>query len=100
MWARTLRGRITKDDLPPAPLEDYEGDDQDLQEEISRLTELNRSEPSGEQERTLLHLRNLLAIRRLEAEPAAGSHPEPDYEALPDGALVEIGPEELTPGVL
>jgi hypothetical protein len=100
MWARTLRGRTTKDDLAPAPIEEFDGDQAALQDEISRLTELNRSDPAGEHERMLLHLRNLLAIRRLDDEPAAGAHPEPDYEALPDGRLVEVEPVSLTPNVL
>jgi hypothetical protein len=107
MWARSLRGRlapggnrIDKADLPPAPLEEFEGDDAALEQEIDRLTDRNRSQPASEQERMLLHLRNLLAIRRLDNGMATREHPEPDYSRIPDGPLVEIGPAELTPAVL
>jgi hypothetical protein len=100
MWALTRRGRITKDDLPSAPMDEFDGDEAALVQEISWLTDLNRSDPAGDRERMLLHLRNLLAIRRLENQPPAGAHPEPDYEALPDGPLVELEAADLTPGVL
>jgi hypothetical protein len=100
MWARARRGRITKDDLPSAPTAEFDGDEAALVHELSRLTELNRSDPTGDRERMLLHLRNLLAIRRLDDHPRAGTHPEPDYEALPEGPLVELEPADLTANVL
>ncbi|MFL5822919.1 MAG: phytanoyl-CoA dioxygenase family protein [Solirubrobacteraceae bacterium] len=100
MWARSFRGRITKDDLPPTPVVEFPGDEVELQDEISALTELNRSEPACQHERTLLHLRNLLAIRRLEGGPEPAGYPEPDYSSLPDGPLIEIEQAELNPEVL
>jgi hypothetical protein len=108
MWARGLRGRITpgasrriqKSELPPAPTEEFDGDDVALEEEIERLTESNRSDPESERERMLLHLRNLLAIRRLDNGVVDLGHPEPDGSGLPEGPLVEIGPADLTPAVL
>ena len=60
------------------------------------------SSPSVEQERTLLHLRNLLGIRLLESRAGDGGFPEPDYAALPsNGSLLpEIEPGALTPELL
>lgn len=97
---RPAAGRITKADLPPAPLEEFDGDDTALEAEIERLIELNRSDPASEQERVLLHLRNLLAIRRLENGVPGRGYPEPDYGALPDGLLIEIDGATLNPAVL
>jgi hypothetical protein len=105
MWTLT-RGRRSKAEaatLAPAPREDFEGSDDELTAEIERLTAENRAEPSGERERMLLHLRNLLGIRRLQAAPAPADAgcPEPDFGALPasDG-LPEIAPAQLTAGVV
>jgi hypothetical protein len=81
-------------------MDEFPGDAAELAVEIDRLTEVNRSEPDLEQERALLHLRNLLGIRLLEDGADDRGHPEPDYDALPDGPLIEIGPDALTPGVL
>jgi hypothetical protein len=108
MWARSPRGllarrsggRIDHDDLPPAPTEEFPGSDAALALEIERLIELNRSEPDLDNERALLHLRNLLAIRLLEDGTVDRGHPEPDYAALPDGPLFETQPSDLTPGLL
>ena len=108
MWARGLRDRITpgaghriqKSELPAAPLDEFDGADAALEMEIERLIEANRSEPESERERALLHLRNLLAIRRLNDGVVDLGHPEPDYSGLPEGPLLEIEPAELTPAVL
>jgi hypothetical protein len=104
MWWRSANGRRQKtEDLAlEAPTEDFPGTDEELVAEIERLTEVNRSSPSVEHERMLLHLRNLLGIRVVDREPEDAGFPEPDYGALSgDGsALVEIEPKDLTPGVL
>lgn len=97
---RGASGRIQKSELPPPPLEDFDGDDGALEAEIRRLIEANRSDPDSERERALLHLRNLLAIRWLDNGVVDRSHPEPDYERLPEGPLLEIKPSDLTPAVL
>jgi hypothetical protein len=81
-------------------MEDFDGDDAALEAEIERLIEVNRSEPEAERERMLLHLRNLLAIRRLENGEEDLGHPEPDYGRLPEGPLMEIEPADLTPALL
>jgi phytanoyl-CoA dioxygenase PhyH len=81
-------------------MDEFDGDDTALEEEIERLTELNRSDPDSERERVLLHLRNLLAIRLLDKGEEDGEHPEPDHSSLPDGPLPEIEPSELTSAVL
>jgi hypothetical protein len=104
MWARSWRGsladRIGREELRPAPAGEFPGDDSALAAEIDRLTEVNRVQPALDHERALLHLRNLLAIRRLENGATDRGHPEPDYGPLPEGPLIEIGPGDLTPGVL
>src|SRR5436853_7848941 len=70
MWARSSRGRIRIADVPPVADGGFRADDGALEREIIRLSELNRLQPSTEQERLLLRLRNLLAIRRLEHDPS------------------------------
>jgi hypothetical protein len=100
MITRGTGRRIQKSELPPAPAEEFEGDDATLEAEIERLVKINRTDPEAERERTLLHLRNLLAIRRLDNGGVDLGHPEPDYSRLPDRPLVEIEPADLTPGVL
>src|SRR5947209_15357472 len=88
MWWRRANGRRgkTEDLALEAPTEDFPGTDEELVAEIGRLTELNRSSPSVEQERQLLHLRNLLGIRVLDRDPRDAGFPEPDYAALPNGS--------------
>ncbi len=108
MWARGLRDRITpgaghriqKSELPPAPLEEFDGADAALEMEIERLIEANRAEPESERERALLHLRNLLAIRRLNNGVVDLGQPQPDHSRLPEGPLLEIEPADLTPAAL
>ena len=97
---RGAHRRITKADLAPAPLEEFDGDDAALEQEVERLIALNRAEPQAERERLLLHLRNLLAIRRLENGVVDHGAPEPEYGSLPSGPLIEIGPRDLNPRVL
>jgi Phytanoyl-CoA dioxygenase (PhyH) len=104
MWWRSANGRREKSDelALEAPTEDFPGRDDELIAEIERLAERNRASPSVEQERMLLHLRNLLGIRLLERPNRDSGFPEPDFEALPANRspLVEIGPEQLTPTLL
>jgi hypothetical protein len=82
--------------------EEFSGSDAELVHELERLATANRSSPSVEQERMLLHLRNLLGIRLLERGNEDGGFPEPDDAALPsNGSLVaEIEPRALTPELL
>ncbi len=96
------RERRDEDLEEEAAIEEFPGADAELAAEIDRLAELNRSDPSVERERTLLHLRNLLGIRLLEAGADDGGFPEPDYTALPsNGSLLpEIEPGALTPELL
>jgi uncharacterized small protein (DUF1192 family) len=98
--ARRVGDRIDRDDLPPAPAAEFPGDAAALREEIERVRALNRAAPSAEQERTLLHLRNLLAILLLQDGAEDRGHPEPDHDGLPEGPLLEIRHDQLTPGRL
>jgi hypothetical protein len=100
---RNANGRREKTEAVAleAPTEDFQGSDEELAVEIARLTELNRSSPSVEQERMLLHLRNLLGIRLLERELDDAGFPDPDDGALPNGSwLPELVPKDLNPATL
>ena len=101
---RSANGRRAKtEDLElESPTEDFPGTEEELVAEIDRLLEANRSSPSVEQERMLLHLRNLLGIRVLERPTEDSGFPEPDYSGLESNGspLAEISPARLTPGVL
>jgi hypothetical protein len=102
-WRSTDRRERRDEDLAEeAAIEDFPGADAELAAEIERLAELNRANPSVEQERTLLHLRNLLGIRLLDQRSEGGGFPEPDYSALPANGspLAEIEPRSLTPELL
>jgi hypothetical protein len=102
MWSLRNRGR--RDDSGTALAEwtgAFQGTDDELRLEIDRLSALNRSRPASETERTLLHLRNQLGIRLLEADPDDSGHPDPDFESLPgSGLLPELEPQALTPELL
>jgi hypothetical protein len=103
MWWRSANGRREKrEDLAlEAPTEDFTGSDDELVAEIERLAAANRAGPSVEQERMLLHLRNLLGIRLLDGGVDDPGFPEPDFSALPNGSpLPEIEPGRLTPELL
>ena len=104
MWALSTRGRRPKSAalaLAERPALECDGDPEELAEEIERLSERNRANPTAEQERMLLHLRNQLGIRLLDAEPTDPGYADPDFDALPDqGGLPEIEPADLTPGLL
>jgi hypothetical protein len=103
-WRSTgdRRKRVDEDLEDEVAIEDFPGPDDELAAEIERLTELNRANPSVEQERTLLHLRNLLGIRLLEHGADDRGFPEPDYSALPANGspLPEISSAGLTPELL
>jgi hypothetical protein len=103
MWWRSANGRREKtDELElEAPMEDFDGTDEELRAEIERLTDVNRAEQSVELERMLLHLRNLLGIRLVEREADDRGFPEPAFAALPNGSPIpEIEPADLTPELL
>jgi hypothetical protein len=107
MWTTTSRGRRKKaaseyDYTTPAEIEEFDGTSAELAAEIERLSELNRSAPDGELERTLLHYRNLLGVRRLQGEAPASALAAPQDGAVPEPAdgLPELGPAGLTPGVV
>jgi hypothetical protein len=101
MWSLRRRGRA---DDGGAALEwpgEFDGTDDQLLAEIDRLSGLNRSSPSGEYERMLLHLRNQMGIRLLEGDRDDAGHPNPDFASLPhDGPLPEVDPRQLTPELL
>jgi hypothetical protein len=76
---------------------------QDLErcfEEIAQLTAENLERRDPEKERRILELRHRAGVALgLQSSGDAG-YPEPDIDALPDGDLPEVGPEELTPELL
>lgn len=68
--------------------------------EIARLMDENRINPDRERERRILHLRHLAGIRHLKQARGDASYAEPDQDALPEGQLPPIAPEDLTPGLI
>jgi hypothetical protein len=104
MWSRIPKSRRSRHGaavLAEAPTDEFAGSDDELAAEITRLTDRNRVRPSSGQERLLLHLRNLLGIRRLEGDNDDPGYAEPDIGALPAGSpLPEVRPGELSPGLL
>src|SRR5438105_3232614 len=81
--------------------EDYEGTDEELFEEIGRLTESNRADRSHEIDRRLVTLRHIAGIRLMDNPPPSPQHPEPDFAHLPESdTLPDIAPDEATPGLL
>src|SRR5436305_9793003 len=102
MWARSFRGRVSRDSVVPvAELpEALDRDDDALQREIRRLVAENRAQGSADRERLLLHLRNLLGIKWLQEPAAGGGNPERDGSGLPPGPLVEVSRDALTPSSL
>jgi hypothetical protein len=92
--------------LAEPPIDDFRGSDEELLEQIDRLTEANQETPSHDNERQLLRLRNLAGIRRLQANGSSPRHPDPDIalpsntDGLPEIAGSDVTPELLRAGIL
>ena len=101
MW--TLRRRDRKGNggataLAERPTDFSNATEDELFEEMERLSEVNRVSRSVEVEGELLRLRNLAGVRLVGRAEGDARHPEPDTSRLPDGdGLPEFAPEELTP---
>ncbi len=79
-------------------VDDFEGSDTELQAEIDRLADANRSNPDRDTERRLMALRHIAGMRALGGNGATPQHPEPDSARLPaEGELPEFPADELTP---
>src|SRR3954449_900045 len=65
---------------------EFSGSDEELQQEIERLTDENRRRRQVETERRLLGLRHLAGIRLLEGAGSPPAHPAPDFDRLPGAA--------------
>jgi hypothetical protein len=73
----------------------------ELRAEISDLVRQNREERDAERERRILRLRHLAGIELTRQSAGDPQFADPDRDALrSESNLIEIGPEELTPGVL
>src|SRR5689334_14780768 len=98
----TLRRRRSASESElPARLPEFRGSDEQLADEIERLTEANRKRETSERDLRLLQLRNQAGVRLVQAAAAPPPHPEPDVAALPAGeGLPEFGLGEVTPGLL
>jgi hypothetical protein len=95
------RRRSAREQERPGQLAEFRGSDEQLADEIERLTEGNRKRETPERDRRLLQLRNQAGIRLVEAAGGAPPHPEPDFAALPAGdGLPEFTLGEVTPGLL
>jgi hypothetical protein len=104
MW--TLRRRDRKGNggataLAERPTDFTGAADEELFEEIERLTEANRISRDADVERELLRLRNLAGLRVVKGAEGDARHPNPDTARLSEvDGLPEFAPEELTPGLL
>lgn len=82
-------------------VDDFRGSDEELFEEITRLSDANRADPDRERERETLRLRHLAGMRLLKPGAERPGYPTPDTAALPDtGTLPEFSPDELTPELM
>ncbi len=82
-------------------VDDFEGTDAELEAEIARLGDVNRTNSARRTERRLLALRHVAGIRALAAAGGSPEFPIPDDTKLPaPGKLPEFLPEELTPELL
>lgn len=81
---------------------EFTGTDDALAQEIERLAEANRQRYQRERSRSLLRLRNLLGVRRVQAtDRATPRRLEPDESSLPrTDAVPEIAPDILSPALL
>lgn len=104
MW--TLKRRQRTDSTGAAavaepPPTGFEGTDEQLREQIARLSELTRQRPSRDTQQELLRLRNQLGIRLMEGEAPEPRFPDPDFERVRGGdALPEFSGGEVTGGLL
>jgi hypothetical protein len=76
---------------------------QDLErcfEEIARLTAENLERRDPQKERRILELRHRAGIALGPQSSGAAGYPEPALDALPDGDLPEVTPDQLTPELL
>jgi hypothetical protein len=76
---------------------------QDLQrcfDEIEQLTADNLERRDPEKERRILELRHRAGVALGSHSPGDAGYPEPDFDAVPDGDLPEVGRDELTPELL
>jgi hypothetical protein len=95
------RRRSARENEPPAPPAEFRGSDEQLADELERLTAANRKRETPERDFRLLQLRNQAGIRLVQTAAATPSHPEPDVGALPAGdGLPQFGLGEVTPGLL
>jgi hypothetical protein len=84
------------------PAAEFHGSDDELFAEVERLAAANRTNPSRQTERQLLHLRHLAGIRVLDAAGSNPQFPAPDFGQLPefDGGLPEIAARDVTSELL
>jgi hypothetical protein len=69
-------------------------------EEIARLTAENLKSRDPEKERRILELRHRAGIALGPQSTGAADYPEPALDALPQGDLIEVTPDQLTPELL
>ena len=95
------RRRVPETDgaaTPTGVVDDFEGTDAELDEEITRLAADVGTEPERESERRLLALRHIAAMRALATDRPSPAFPEPEPGRLPEeGSLPEFEAGEVTP---
>jgi hypothetical protein len=83
----------------PAPIDDR--DAAELLAEVATLTAATRAERDRAAERRLLELRHLAGLSLAHEADRDPSHPEPDFDRLPESdGLPDITPEQLTPELM
>jgi hypothetical protein len=73
----------------------------DTADQITALTERNRSSPERRTERQLLALRHQAGTRLLDAAPGHPSFTDPEFDRVPAGSpLPELEPGSLSAGIV
>lgn len=72
----------------------------ELRVEIACLSERNRRTADPVLEERLVSLRHMLGTCLLDSSPTAPGFASPDWDGLPAGPLPELGPAQLTPGLV
>jgi Phytanoyl-CoA dioxygenase (PhyH) len=96
----SARMALFKHKSRPEPVAVSDPPPEHVLEEIGRLSQEWRAEPSADTERELLRLRHLAGVRLIDAGDRAPDYAAPDEAALPAGGLPEIAAADLTPGLL
>jgi hypothetical protein len=100
LGARQSNGAASGMAVAEPPVDEFEGSDQELLDEIERLSQRERAGASLETERRLISLRNQAGLRWLDAASEGAAFPDPTGVELPSGEPPEFSPDDLSPQVV